>query len=120
MIFVPQYKLKSGMKLASDIELNYKTKTEAFLLTNGTILTTENIEKLIIFGVLGVYIEDGRVNEILDYKFRRESVLAIQGIFNVCENTHQILNEDTIKQIEKVSETLVRNINKNTDKSGHY
>mgnify|MGYP003492312565 CR=1 FL=1 len=27
MIFVPQYKLESGMKLASDIELNYKKKS---------------------------------------------------------------------------------------------
>ena len=31
------------------------------------------------------------------------------------ENTHQILNEDTIKQIENVSEKLVRNINKNKE-----
>lgn len=113
MIFVPQYKLESGMKLASDIELNYKKKSKAFLITKGTILTTENINKLISFGVRGVYIEDGRINEILDYKFREEAVLAIKEIFDVCENTHQILGENTIKQIEKVSEKLVRNINKN-------
>lgn len=113
MIFVPQYKLKSAMKLASGIELNYKTKSEAFLLTKGTILTEENIDKLINFGVLGVYIEDGRTNEVLDYEFRADSVLAIKRIFDVCENTHQILAKNTIKQIEKVSEKLVRNINKN-------
>lgn len=113
MIFVPQYKLKNGMKLASGIELNYKTKSEAFLLTKGTILTEENINKLINFGVLGVYIEDGRTNEILNYKFRAESVLAIKRIFDVCENTHKILAEETIKQIERVSEKLVRNIKKN-------
>lgn len=113
MIFVPQYKLESGMKLASDMELNYKTKSEAFLLTKGIILTKENIDKLISFGVLGVYIEDGRINQILDYKFRVEAVLAIKEIFDVCENVHQILGENTIKQIEKVSEKLVRNIDKN-------
>ena len=113
MIFVPQYKLKNGMKLASDLDLNYTTKSEAILLKKGTILTKENIDNLIKFAVLGAYIEDGRTNEILDYKFRMESVLAIRGIFEVCENTHQILDENTIKQIEKVSEKLVSNINKN-------
>jgi putative nucleotidyltransferase with HDIG domain len=115
MIFVPQFKLKSGMKLASDIELNYKKKSKAFLLTKGTILTKINIDKLIKFGIMGVYIEDGRTNEILDYKFRRESVMAIKKIFDVCENTHQILNEKTIRQIEQVSERLVNSINKNKE-----
>lgn len=113
MIFVPQYKLKSGMKLASDIELNYKTKSQAFLLKKGKVLTEENIIKLIKFDVLGVYIEDGRINEILDYEFRKESVLAIEKIFAVCKNTHQILDDNTIKQIEKVSEKLVKNIKRN-------
>ena len=113
MIFVPQYKLKSGMKLASDIELNYKTKSQAFLLKKGQILTKENINKLIKFGVSGAYIEDGRINEILDYEFRKKSVSAIEKIFDVCENTHQILDENTIKQIEKISEKLVTNIKRN-------
>lgn len=113
MIFVPQYKLKSGMKLASDIELNYKTKSKALLLAKGKILTKENIDNLIKFGILGVYVDDGRTNEILDYNFRRESVLAIEKVFDVCENTHKILDDDTIKQIEVISEKLVRNIRKN-------
>ena len=56
MIFVPQYKLKSGMKLASDIELNHNKKTKALLLTKGVILTKENIDKLISFDVQGVYV----------------------------------------------------------------
>lgn len=115
MIFVPQYKLKSGMKLASDIELNCNSISRAFLLKKGNTLTKENINKLINFGVLGVYIEDGRTNGILDYKFRKESVLAIKKIFEICENTHQILDGDTVKQIEKISERLVSNINKNRD-----
>jgi len=115
MIFVPQYKLKSGMKLASDIELNHNKKTKALLLTKGVILTKENIDKLISFDVQGVYIEDGRTNKILDYKFRREAVLEIKKIFDICENTHQILAEKTIEQIEKVSEKLVKNINKNKE-----
>ena len=80
MIFVPQYKLKSGMKLASDIELNHNKKTKALLLTKGLILTKENIDKLISFDVQGVYIEDGRTNKILDYKFRREAVLEIKKV----------------------------------------
>lgn len=113
MIFVPQYKLKSGMELASDIELSYKTRYQALLLKKGTILTKDKIDKLIDFGIMGVYIDDGRTNEILDYKFRKESVLAIKKIFDVCENTHQILGGETIKQIEKISEQLVNNINKN-------
>jgi putative nucleotidyltransferase with HDIG domain len=115
MIFVPQYKLKNGMKLASDIELNNNKKTKALLLTKGVILTKENIDKLISFGIQGVYIEDGRTNKILDYKFRREAVLQIKKIFDICENTHQILAGKTIEQIEKVSEKLVRNIKKNKE-----
>jgi len=115
MIFVPQYKLECGMKLASDVELNNNKKSKAFLLVKGTVLTKENIDKLINFGVLGVYIDDGRTNKILDYKFRRESVKAIKKIFDVCENTHKILNEETINQIEIVSEKLVKNINKNKE-----
>jgi putative nucleotidyltransferase with HDIG domain len=113
MIYVPQYKLKSGMKLASDIELNYKVKSKAFLLKKGAILTKESINNLVKFGILGVYVEDGRTNEILDYKFRKESVSAIKKIFDVCENTHKILDENSIKEIEKISENLVENINKN-------
>lgn len=113
MIYVPYNKLKSGMKLGSDIELNFKTKSEAFLLKEGTILTEDNINKLLKFGILGVYIEDGRVNKVLDYKSRKESISAIKKIFDVCENTHKILNEKTIEEIEKVSERLVSNINKN-------
>lgn len=113
MIYVPQFKLKSGMKLASDIELNYKVKSKAFLLKRGTILTKENIDDLVKFGILGVYIEDGRTNQILDYKFIKESVSAIEKIFDVCENTHKILDGNSIKEIEKISETLVRNINRN-------
>ena len=85
------------MKLASDIELNYKSKSEAFLLKKGTVLNTENINKLINFRVLGVYIEDGRKNEILDYKFMKESVSAIKKVFDVCENTHKILDEKHYK-----------------------
>ena len=115
MIFVPQYKLKSGMKLASDIDLNYNKKSDAFLLTKGRILTEKNINKLISFGVLGVYIEDGRTNEILDNRFKKESVLAIKTIFDSCGNTHRILAKNTIRQIEKVSEMLVRNIKKNKE-----
>jgi len=115
MIFVPQYKLKSGMKLASDIELNFNKKSKASLLTKGIVLTKKNIDILINFGVQGVYIEDGRTNEILDYKFRKESVLAIKRIFDFCENTHQILAEKTIEQIKVVSEKIVNNINKNKE-----
>ena len=115
MIFVPQYKLECGMKLASDVELNNNKKSKAFLLVKGIVLTKENIDKLINFGVLGVYIDDGRTNKILDYKFRRESVKAIKEIFDVCESTHKILNEETINQIEIVSEKLVKNINKNKE-----
>ena len=102
MIFVPQYRLKSGMKLASDIQLNHNKKSEALLLTSGIILTKENIDRLISFGIQGVYIEDGRTNKVLDYKFRREAVLAIKKVFDFCENTHQILAEKTIEQIQMV------------------
>ena len=115
MIFVPQYRLKSGMKLASDIQLNHNKKSEALLLTSGIILTKENIDRLISFGIQGVYIEDGRTNKVLDYKFRREAVLAIKKVFDFCENTHQILAEKTIEQIQLVSDKLVRNINKNKE-----
>lgn len=113
MIFVPQNKLKSGMKLAYDIELNYKTKYHAFLLKKGNELTKENINKLIKFDVLGAYIEDGRTNEILDYKFREESILEIKRIFDVCEKTHQILDKNTTRQIEKLSKKLATNIKRN-------
>ncbi|WP_297424241.1 HD-GYP domain-containing protein [Clostridium sp.] len=113
MIFVPQYKLKNGMMLASDVEIGHNRRSEAFLFKKGTILTREKIDKLITFDISGVYIEDGRTNEILDYKLRKESVSAIKKIFEVCENSHQILSDDTIKEVEKISDKLVRNINKN-------
>lgn len=113
MIYVPQFKLKSGMELACDIELDFKMKSKALLFKKGTILTKDNIDNLVKFGIVGVYIEDGRNNEILDYKLRKESVFAIKKIFDVCENTHKILDENSIKEIEKISEKLVENISKN-------
>lgn len=110
MIFVPYYKLQEGMKVANDISLKDTEKSKAFLLKEGAILTKDNILKLSNFNISGVYIDDGRTNPILDEKLRKESVRAVKEIFNLCENTHTILNENTLKQIESISEKLVDNI----------
>lgn len=115
MIFVPYYKLKRGMKIANDIYLSDKRLSKAFLLKQGAILTKEHIKKLANFNISGVYIDDGRKNPILDESLRKECILAVRNIFNWCENTHSILNESTIKQIENISEKLVDNIYKNKD-----
>lgn len=115
MIFVPYYKLKKGMKIASDISLSDKQMSNAFLLTQGAILTQENIDKLANFNISGVYINDGRENPVLDETLRKESVLAVRDIFNLCENAHTILNESTLKQIENISEKLVDNIYKDEE-----
>ena len=110
MIFVPYYKLQEGMKVANDISLKDTEKSKAFLLKEGAILTKDNILKLSNFNISGVYIDDGRTNPILDEKLRKESVRAVKEIFNLCENTQTILNENTLKQIESISEKLVDNI----------
>lgn len=115
MIFVPYYKLRKGMKIANDISLSNKQISKAFLLKQGAILTQDNIEKLSNFNISGVYIDDGRKNPILDETLRRESVLAVKEIFSLCENTHAILNESTLKQIENISERLVDSIYKDEE-----
>lgn len=115
MIFVPYYKLKAGMKVANDISLSNKEKSRAFLLKQGAILTQDNIDKLSNFNISGVYIDDGRKNPILDENLRKESVLAVKEIFNLCENTHSILNESTLRQIESISGKLVDNICRNEE-----
>ena len=112
MIFVPYYKLKKGMKVANDISLSDTEKSKAFLLKQGAILTQDNIEKLSNFNISGIYIDDGRKNPILDETLIKESVLAVKEIFSLCESTHSILNDSTLKQSENISEKLVDNIYK--------
>lgn len=115
VIFVPIYRLKDGMKLADDIQLSYNDKSNAFLLKNGAILTRDNINKLSKLGIYGIYIDDGIKNPLLDNDLRRESVFVIKEIFSFCEKNHIILNENTIKQIENVSDKLVENIYNNKE-----
>ncbi|AGX44106.1 HD-GYP domain-containing protein [Clostridium saccharobutylicum] len=110
MVFVPQYKLKSGMKIAYDIRLDIDGKSKAILLTKGSILTKNNIKKLIKFHVPGAYIDDGVENIILNEKTRKESLSAIKRAFDMCENTCEILDEDTVNQIQIISKNLVDNI----------
>ena len=115
MIFVPYYKLREGMKIANNISLKNNEKSKAFLLKEGAILTQDSIKKLSKFNISGIYIDNGIKNSILDEDLRKESVLSIRGIFDLCEKNHTILSGNAINQIENISEKLVKNIYNNKE-----
>lgn len=84
------------MKIVYDIRLDIDGKLKVILLIKGSILIKDNIKKLIKFYVLGVYIDDGVENIILNEKIRKEFFFVIKRVFDMCENICEILDEDIV------------------------
>ena len=95
MIYVPISNLKPGMKLSADISINGCNYSDAYLLKKKKMLTSNLIDKLKLFNIHGVYIEDGIKNKIeikrlVDDSLKDEAVSAVKDIFTVCETQKKI------------------------------
>lgn len=118
MIYVPENKLKPGMKLADDIKLTNSRISKARLLKKNKVLTEHLIEQLRAFNINGAYIDDGlhdkiEIKKFLDDNIKGEAIDAIEGLFSTCSKKHDILNNDNIKKIEEISSNLVEKISGN-------
>lgn len=120
MIYVPEANLKSGMRLASDITLIDCDYSDASLLKKNKILTDYLINKLRMFNIRGVYIDDGIKNKIeikklLEDSLEGEAISAVKEIFTVCKKQNKILDMENIEQLQKISLNLVETITRDNN-----
>ena len=112
MIYVPINSLKPGMILAEDIVISNTNHGNIYLLKKSIKLTVNLIEKLKLFNVNGVYIENGLQNKIEIKKVFTESIKSkslsvVKDVFSTCQIQRKILDIKIIKQIEVISSNLV-------------
>ncbi len=118
MIYVPENMLRPGMKLADDIKHTNSKITNNDLLAKDKILTDRLISKLRAFKVHGAYIDDGikdkiEIKKFLDDNIKDEALNAIQELYEVCEQQHNILDDHNILKIENLSTDMVNKIANN-------
>lgn len=122
MRYVPTYNIREDMTLGR----NLYGRSGELLLTTGTKIKTNAIEKIKYLGYCGIYIDDHyskdvTVNEIIPDPLRKKAISEIREIFTICqkkviEMQMKKLMEARIKEctIPLISE-LVKNIVENKD-----
>lgn len=118
MVFVPLEKLHDGMVLAQDVYVFYSV--HIMLLRKGQALTEQFIERLNLFDVPGVYVEDGRETEllpdktvrrpVLDPKLKKKAIHNVENVFNAINQQAFGMVKEDIGQLRGVVSELVDNL----------
>lgn len=114
MLFIRSEHLQPGMILAKDIDLKNNNFISS-LLSEGEILNQTYINKILIHGILGVYVEGETINDIIikpyiDISLEKESLHEIERVFTNFKNNKGKLDSTTIEQISKIVFSLTYDI----------
>jgi HD-GYP domain-containing protein (c-di-GMP phosphodiesterase class II) len=114
MLFVKSENLKIGMIIAKDLDL----KNDSFipsLLSKGEVLSRSYINKIIIYGISGVFVEGKGFNNItikpyLDKTIEEKSLLEIESVFTNFKNNEGRIDASMVNQISKIVSSLTSDI----------
>lgn len=108
------------MILARDIRLNTASKHSLPLLTKGSVLTEEYIQRIAHYNIRGAYVEsnidcDFAVTETISEGLKHRTLSDIQGVFKDFTVNRSVLNPAKVTALMKTAKDLVDDILQNKD-----
>lgn len=115
MLFIPAELLKPNMVLAKDVNLNISESLCLPLLTKGQTLNHLFIRKIKYHEIIGVYVENEIVKniipqEVINEKLKEEILVDIKKNFNSFKDKRGELNVYIVENISKMAKKLVLDI----------